>query len=257
MLMPTKLTTRAFIEKARTVHGERYDYSKVEYIHSRASIIVVCSKHGEFNQIPDTHLRSIAGGCKKCSAEQNGIRTRSSIEDFIEKAKGVHGNYYDYSQSVYETNNSKLIIICPEHGAFMQTPSSHCNDAQGCPQCGSLQRGWNATSWQKAQKGRKAILYIIELKGEAELFYKIGITFDLSKRYRTGMPYAWRTIALCKSYDAVSIYNLELSIKLKCKEVKYAPVLPFGGQTECYSSILPVLNLLPLDTFFLKNREIK
>jgi len=45
-----KLTTDEFIKKAREVHGDRYDYSKVEYVNSTSKIRIVCHKHGATNQ---------------------------------------------------------------------------------------------------------------------------------------------------------------------------------------------------------------
>ena len=58
-----------------------------------------------------------------------------SLKDFIEKAIGIHSNYYDYSSSIYVNNKTKIVIICPAHGPFSQRPGDHIN-GQGCPICG-------------------------------------------------------------------------------------------------------------------------
>ena len=54
---------------------------------------------------------------------------------FVEKAKRVHGDKYDYSKVEYKRNNKKVCIICPIHGEFWQTPSCHLQ-GQGCNSCG-------------------------------------------------------------------------------------------------------------------------
>ena len=122
-----KLTTKNFIEKARKVHGDKYDYSKVNYVNNRTKVIIICPEHGEFEQTPASHLTG--SGCPMCVG---GIKF--SKEQFIEKAREVHGDKYNYSKVNYINANTKVIIICPEHGEFEQTPGSHLY-GQGCPKC--------------------------------------------------------------------------------------------------------------------------
>ena len=120
------MTTEEFIARAKQVHGDKYDYSLVEYVNAHTKIKIICPVHGVFEQTPDGHLKH---GCSKCSgnAKMNTVL-------FIEKAKQVHGNKYDYSKVVYKNTSTKVCIICPEHGEFWQTPNSHLNGA-GCNQC--------------------------------------------------------------------------------------------------------------------------
>ena len=54
-----------FVEKALRIHGDKYDYSKTVYVNSDSKIIIICKKHGEFVQIPRSHLSG--DGCAKCS----------------------------------------------------------------------------------------------------------------------------------------------------------------------------------------------
>jgi Zn-finger nucleic acid-binding protein len=136
-----KLTTKNFIEKAKKIHGEKYNYSKVEYKNSRTKVTIVCSEHGEFEQTPKSHLRG--NGCSKCSGRY------MDQEFFIQKAKQVHENKYDYSKVVYDNSQSKVIIICPEHGEFGQKPNSHLN-GNGCPKCRGY--GFNWLSYKEAKK---------------------------------------------------------------------------------------------------------
>ena len=124
-----KLTTEQFIEKARKIHGNKYDYSKVEYKNNRTKVCIICPEHGEFWQVPNAHLSGC--GCKKCA----GNEKYTTIE-FIEQARKIHGDKYDYSKVEYNGANKKVCIICPEHGIFWQKPSSHLLGC-GCPKCGN------------------------------------------------------------------------------------------------------------------------
>jgi hypothetical protein len=127
------MTSNDFIKKAREIHGNKYDYSKVEYINSKTKVCIICPIHGEFWQIPYSHLKGF--GCCKCGHDRTNNSKFSNISTFIEKAKKVHGDKYDYSKVEYERSNKKVCIICPIHGEFWQTPNKHlCGD--GCPKCG-------------------------------------------------------------------------------------------------------------------------
>ena len=125
-----KHNTDWFISEAKKVHGDKYDYSKVEYTHLFTKVCIICPIHGEFWQTPANHIYS-KNGCDKCSGTY-----KLSTEEFIEKAQKIHGDKYDYSKVKYEYNKTKVCIICPKHGEFWQKPNSHLN-GQGCPKCKS------------------------------------------------------------------------------------------------------------------------
>lgn len=122
-----KLTFEDFIQRAKEIHGNKYDYSKVQYINNQTKVTIVCPKHGEFKQTPSLHING--SGCLICS----GVKKSTRIE-FIEKARKIHGNKYNYSKVEYKNNKVKVIIICPEHGEFEQTPNSHLH-GYGCLDC--------------------------------------------------------------------------------------------------------------------------
>jgi len=133
--MSRKLTTADFITKARSVHGERYDYSKVEYTGAFKKITIICRDHGEFEQNAGTH--SSGAGCPQCARI---ISDRSKLIDtktFVEKARSVHGERYDYSKVEYVESKSPVTIICREHGEFKQTPNYHLQTG-GCQKCGLI-----------------------------------------------------------------------------------------------------------------------
>ena len=126
------MTTESFIEKARKVHGDKYDYSKVDYKKSGEKVAIICPIHGVFYQTPNSHLNG--RGCRKCGDEKTHERCNKGLEAFIEQSKKVHGNKYDYSKATYIRNRIKTEIICPTHGSFFQTPTCHLR-GEGCPKC--------------------------------------------------------------------------------------------------------------------------
>jgi very-short-patch-repair endonuclease len=123
----------SFIEKAQEIHGDKYDYSKVEYINSQTKVIITCKEHGDFEQVPSSHLQGC--GCKMCGILLTIEKQTCSIQEFINKAKQIHGDKYDYSNVIYKGANEKVTIICKKHGDFSQTPSKHINAKQGCSLC--------------------------------------------------------------------------------------------------------------------------
>ena len=143
-----QLTTEEFICKAKEIHGDKYDYSKVKYVNITTKVCIICPKHGEFWQRPSHHL--IGKGCRKCANEASSIRQSMGIEDFIRRAKEVHGDKYNYSKVEYVNNSTKVCIICPEHGEFMQDPSHPLNGG-GCPKC----YGKNKTTEEWIEEARK------------------------------------------------------------------------------------------------------
>lgn len=124
--MPRKLTTAEFIAKARTKHGDCYDYAEVEYQGSEVAVAIRCAEHGVFSMTPHKHLSG--RGCGRCTF----VRT---TDDFVAKAHCVHGLRYDYSSTEYTTSLDKVMIGCSEHGPYMQRASSHL-EGVGCPKCG-------------------------------------------------------------------------------------------------------------------------
>ena len=130
-----RLTQEQFINKAITIHNDRYDYRKINYIDNRIKVIIICSEHGEFNQTPGNHLSG--SGCDKCSRKQRGLLLRLTLDKFIEKAHHIHHNKYDYSNVVYHKSDSVINIICPNHGLFKQQAGCHLQ-GYGCTPCGYL-----------------------------------------------------------------------------------------------------------------------
>ena len=125
--MPKKLTREEFINRARSIHGNRYDYNLVKYRGINKDVIIICALHGVFTQTP--HVHYYTNGCPKCSARY------VDTDSFVAKAKQIHGTLYDYSLVKYINNYTPVQIICPTHGVFEQLPNSHICSRHGCPKC--------------------------------------------------------------------------------------------------------------------------
>ena len=127
------ITHEEFLEKAIARHGDRYDYSQTIYTRSNQKVTIICREHGPFQQQANNHL--MGQGCQKCGVEYvSGLR-RKTTEQFIEEAREIFGDKYDYSQVEYSGAFDKITIICPEHGPFEATPDNHVNGKKHCRGC--------------------------------------------------------------------------------------------------------------------------
>lgn len=121
-----------FINDCKIIHNNKYDYSLVEYINAKKKVKIICQIHGVFNQIPDGHLNG--NGCPKCAIiKVKNSNTKDKLQ-FINQCNKIHNFKYDYSPVVYINDNTKIDIICKNHGYFKQKPNKHLN-GQGCPIC--------------------------------------------------------------------------------------------------------------------------
>lgn len=296
--------TQQFIEKAKSIHGDLYDYSGAAYTHSMQPLTIICPVHGPFEIRPNNHLSS-KQGCQKCSK-----RHRPTLEEFKQQAAIVHNNRYDYADVVYVNNKSKISIKCMLHGSFLQTPKDHIHNAAGCPRCKRLITGQyhkNDTAWFTSEgirkhsgkydyskvdykryhdkveivcpthgsffqtasshihngngcpicsvqdyeggygekrfqshpelKNKNGMLYIIRCRNADENFIKIGITqYDLKHRFHktNTIPYQYEEVAILQG-SLYESFKLEQSIKKSFKQYKYRPTIKFNGYTECLS----------------------
>ena len=213
-----KLTNESFIQKARETHGENtYDYSKIKYKSSKSKISIVCPEHGDFEQRPDQHLAG--NGCPSCGDKIRAEARRYDDESFIQKAREVHGDQYDYSKVDYIHSKNKVTIYCREHGVFEQTPDGHLH-GNGCPGCADY--GFDRT--------KVGFLYV--LRSECGRYMKIGITNKPNQRQvqlSRATPFSFKRIELVEG-TGDKIANLEKEL-LSC----YQPAgftETFDGSTE-------------------------
>jgi hypothetical protein len=127
-------STEYFLEKARSIHGDKFDYSKVNYKHTHKNVKIICKKHNlEFEVTPSNFVGNVHN-CPDCFKEINS-RLDFTTEEFIDKCKAIHGELYDYSKVKYVGAFDKITIICSKHGEFLQSAYAHKNKLQGCPDC--------------------------------------------------------------------------------------------------------------------------
>lgn len=151
-----------FINKANEIHNGKYDYSKVEYKNNSTKVCIICPEHGEFWQTPQKHLTR-KQGCPYCSG--NAKRT---LESFIIDAQKTHNGKYDYSKSEYFGIHKPLIIICPEHGEFLQAPNEHLR-GQGCPKCKG-KRIWDTRGRLTVDKVKESFIRVYGDEYDYSLF---------------------------------------------------------------------------------------
>jgi len=136
-------------------------------------------------------------GCYACGQDSTHDKQRKTIEEFLEQAKEVHGNKYDYSKAEYVNRSTKLCIICPKHGEFFQTPFAHVNLHQGCPKCNSS---------------------ILEER-ISSLLTKEGIAFEQEKRFE------WL------GKQRLDFYLPKYNVAIECQGIQhFEPVAYFGGK---------------------------
>lgn len=198
-----KMTKETFIEKAKNLYGDKYDYSKVEYVNNKTKVCIICHEkdrynveHGEFWQRPNDHLSGYE--CPKCKNEYV-----PTTEEWVERAKEIHGDKYDYSKVRYINAFTKVCIICPEHGEFWQTPCNHIENNANCPICNS----------NKKSNMEEHI---------AELLEKNGIEFERQKTFD------WLKY---KRHLYLDYYLPKHNIVIEVNgEQHYRPIRKFGGK---------------------------
>lgn len=249
--MAIRLTTEQFIERARKVHGDTYKYDLVNYTNSHTKVKIICKTHGVFKQTPNDHLCN--RGCGLCRGDRISMTKRDTKNNFIKKAKLVHGDRYDYSLVCYINQEVKVKIKCSKHGVFEQSPNGHLAN-KGCSKCGreSIEKsakekptGWSITHWKLSAERSKNFdsfkVYIIKCWNDSETFYKIGRTFKTTNsrfRNKRFMPYNYEIVKEFIFDNAKDAFDKEADLKRLHKEFKYIPLKTFGGMHECFAKIL-------------------
>ncbi len=240
LLQKQKITgsIEEFIAKAKEIHGDKYDYSKAIFNGKLNNITITCPVHGDFEQNASNHIRG--GNCPNCSTIKSSEKRTMPWEICLKQFFKIHGNKYDYSKANYIKTTAKIEIICPEHGSFWQSPTSH-KQGNGCPKC-NVASVWRYTDWEQA--GIKSVrftgfkLYVIECWSDTERFIKIGKTYtNISKRFKSKflMPYQWKILYSIEG-SAKYISEYETKLHNKFKDSKIIPDNPFGGRYECFAT---------------------
>ena len=139
-----RLTQEEFIKRAKEIHGNKYDYSEVEFVNTSTKVKIYCKKCKIFFwQTPSDHIYSKAG-CPKCGNELNSTKRATGKEEFIKRSREKFGDKFDYSRVVYKSNRKKVEIYCKEcKKYFLQSPGSHLLSKFGCPYCSNKYKNTN------------------------------------------------------------------------------------------------------------------
>lgn len=213
-----KKTTEQFIESAILVHGNRYDYSETHYKKALEKVVVICKKHGRFHQEASSHLKG--KGCLKCKNEKLSKDRRMTSCEFVERARSVHGEEYDYKGVKYTNNRTSVEIGCRDHGAFMQVPNTHLSGS-GCPCC-------NSAGFRLDKSG---CLYVLFSADKA--WMKIGISNVVKsrlKRLRWATPFRFDVELIINGAGKV-MSDLEKDLHSRCES---ANLKGFDGSTEWF-----------------------
>ena len=189
-------TNEQLIADFRKIHGDKYNYSKVELTRFDAKVTIICPKHGEFLQCPSKHLQG--RGCPRCAIECRPQNNPIGKEEFIRRAKLKHGNLYDYSKVEYVNAHTKVNIVCPIHGIFSQKANDHLN-GHGCPLC-----------------------QISTIEKEVELLLQSN---KISYMKQWHLPWY--------SKMSIDFYIPDKNIGIECQGIQhFQPVQHFGGDVE-------------------------
>ena len=192
-----RATSEEFIDKAKKVHDDIYDHSKIDYKNNHTNVIIICKNHGEFIQSPANHLKG--QHCPVCAHITRIESKTRTTEEFIERAKKVHGDNYDYSKVEYTGNLDKIKIICSKHGEFLQSPDNHLQK-RGCPRC-------------KESRGEQEVRKFLE---------ENGISFEAEKKFIG-----------CKNVEPLrfDFYLPDHNVLIEYQGIQhYEPVEFFGGE---------------------------
>ena len=214
-------STEQFIEKAKAVHGDKYDYSKVCYVSAKTNVTILCLMHGEFEQNANNHIQG--NGCPLCAI----LTIKKSQENFISQITNIHGNKFNYDKVIYTGIKNKIIIICPIHGEFIQTAENHLVGS-GCPSC--AKNGF--------QPSKPAYLYYLKITTDTnQILYKLGITNRTVNERFNLTDLAKIEIVKQKLYDnGQDALDWETKLKRMYKKYQYkGPDILSSGNTELFT----------------------
>lgn len=238
--MPRKLTKIEFVQRLYEVWEGSIPYEVVGEYSGTDNKILISNKYGVCNVRANHLLNGVIPSIEVAIDKQ---------QYWINQAKEVHLNYYDYLDIVYINSSTKIDITCKIHGKFSQTPNSHLN-GRGCQRCfkeiksSENPNGWTYTNWKEAGEKSKRFdsykVYVLKCWDENEEFYKIGRTYNtVEQRFSNNhiMPYNYEVLKEFSDEDARYICYKESTLKNCNKSNKYIPSKKFRGMQECFSKL--------------------
>lgn len=234
-----RLTQERVIEKFKQTHGDKYDYSKVEFTKAHEKVLIICPLGHEFSMSPSNHYHSThPQGCPICSGKGPG-KDLGAI--FIRKAREVFGDTYEYL-SEYVDSKVPVLMRCTIHNIEVsQVPSGHLQSKTPCPECIKAKKllskpsPYNTTKANRGDFDFPSYIYLIRLTDDNEDFLKIGISKNVDVRIREFKTKGY-SVDIQKTLYFESCNNaiiLEQNILESFREYEYIPSTKFKGMYEC------------------------
>lgn len=220
-------TLEDFIRISKLAHGDKYDYSLVNYTVAKAKVKIICKKHGCFEQEAFNHMKG--KGCRGCANDVLFEQRKADYNHFLKRATVRHGDRFDYSKVKYVNAKTAVTIICKQHGEFLAVPDVHWNSGGLCPDCDDYKSGFD--------KNRAGILYVIR----AGNITKIGITNSKPesrlKSISLSSGFTFKTIKNFYFDDGVLVNALETKLIRILRENHNQPQFKFDGYTEAFFDV--------------------
>lgn len=238
--MAKKKTIEQFIQEAKKIHKDKYNYDYVEYKNDKTKIKIWCNScKAFFMQTPHCHLKK--QGCPFC--EKNN--RKMDINIFIERAKKIHNNKYEYNNIIYNGTKKKIKIFCNKcKNYFFQTPGSHLR-GNGCPYCAGNFHHTKDDFIKKAQKIHGKVKYSYEQIKYINNRTKVLIYCNNCKKYfnqlpsshtsGVGCPYCSMSKGEQTIQKILEQYNIKFEAQKKFKNCKNKRSLSFDFYLPDYN----------------------
>lgn len=235
-----------YLKRATQRFGNKYRYLKNSYINISGDITYTCDIHGDVTQNAKVHL--LSRGCSKCFRKNE----KSNTEDFIEKSKIKHNNFYTYPKTIYgKSNRDSVIITCPFHGEFEQQANTHLNGG-GCKTCANIKSniGYGGLTKEDIENSKSisCSFYLLKFNLMNISYYKIGISTNMKDRINKLKGAHKANIEVLKILDSnlFDCAKIEGELLKKYKKYNKKGEVPFGieGSTECLSINTPIEEII-------------
>jgi len=209
-------------------------FLELTFIDEYINVDTMLRAHNQYGEVWVNPSRALSG---------KGVNIKSAVDKtayIVAQFEEIQGTVYDYSQVEYVSGSQEVIVVCPIHGAYPVKPTIHLGGSQ-CPDCHKETLGWNRSAYIKRIKNRISSCYILRCYNKVEEFYKVGISVDIYKRFKTkkSMPYEYEIVQEFRgSAGYVWDKEKELHRMHRGRELSYIPKIYFEGETECFSEIL-------------------
>ncbi len=222
----SKIPFTEFLNRAKTMHGNKYTYDEKSYSSITSDTSIHCSVHGTFVQKAINH--AAGHGCPKCRI-QNAKLTKDA---FLKLARAKHGTRYSYDFNSYQNLYSPVTVICKKHGPFQQLPTNHLHNGHGCPKCSFGKQKSSIevkvakwlSQYEKVSVGDRSLIAPKELDilvPKKKLAIEINGLFWHNEDHKS-KNYHYEKMELCvaKGYHLVQLWEKELLEKAAiCKSL--------------------------------------